>query len=172
MMRSILKRHGRLDVLVNNAGIASMGHSLLIPAVTAREIVETNFLGAFFVAREATKLMQRHRYGRIVSIGSVAPALRIEGEAVYAASKSALIAFTQVFAKEIGSYGITCNVVASTPVRTDLIDAVPDEKIDQIIDRLAIKRLGTVEDVINVVDFFASPRSDYVTGQVIYLGGV
>lgn len=171
MVRSISKRHGRLDVLVNNAGIASVSHSLLMPTTTAREIVETNFLGAFVVAREATKLMQRHRYGRIISIGSVAPALRIEGEAVYAASKSALLTFTQVFAREVASYGVTCNVVASTPIPTDLIAEVPGDKIDQITQQLAVKRLGTVEDLLNVVDFFASRRSDYVTGQVIYLGG-
>lgn len=171
MIRSIAKRHGRLDVLVNNAGIAHANHSLLTPVSTARQIVETNFLGAFVVAREAVKLMQRRRYGRVISIGSVAPALRIEGEAIYAASKSALVTFSQVLAHEIAPYGITCNVVASTPVRTDFIEAVPEERIGEIIERLAIKRLGTVDDVLNVVDFFASRRSEYVTGQVIYLGG-
>lgn len=171
MVRSISKRHGRLDVLVNNAGIASMNHSLLMPTTAAREILETNFLGAFLVTREATKLMQRRRYGRIISIGSVATALRIEGEAVYAASKSALLTFMQVFAREIAPFGVTCNVVASTPVLTDFIAEVPEERIEQITKQLAIKRLGTVEDILNVVDFFAGRRSDYVTGQVIYLGG-
>ena len=171
MMRSITKRHGRLDVLINNAGMASMNHSLLMPAETARQILEINTLGAFVVAREAARLMQRRRYGRIVSIGSVAPALRIEGEAMYAASKAALLTFSQIFAHEVGSYGITCNVVAPTPVRTDLIRSVPDDKIDRLTQRLAVKRLGTFDDVINVVEFFASPRSDYITGQVIYLGG-
>jgi 3-oxoacyl-[acyl-carrier protein] reductase len=124
------------------------------------------------VSREAVKVMQRQRYGRIINIGSIAPVLCIEGEAVYAASKSALTTFSQVFAREIAPLGITCNVVASTPILTGLIEAVPHEKIDEIVARLAIKRLGTFEDVINVVEFLADPKSDYVTGQVINLGGV
>lgn len=171
MMSSIASRHGRLDVLVNNAGVASMNHSLLMPASTAARILETNVLGAFIVTREAAKLMQRRRYGRIISVGSVASALRVEGEAMYAASKQALEAFNQIFAQEIGRYGITCNVVAPTPIDTDLIKGVPRDKIEKLVDRLAVKRLGTVEDVINVVDFFARPESEYVTGQVIRLGG-
>lgn len=171
MMASIAQRHGRLDVLVNNAGVASMNHSLLMPAATVRRILDTNVLGAFIVSREAAKLMQRRRYGRIISIGSVASALRVEGEAIYAASKMALEAFNQIFALEVGSYGITCNVVAPTPIDTDLIRGVPADKIQSLVERLAVKRLGTFDDVINVVDFFASPASDYVTGQVIRLGG-
>jgi 3-oxoacyl-[acyl-carrier protein] reductase len=171
MLSEIGKEHRRLDVLVNNAGIASMNHSLLMPASTAEKILATNVLGAFIVTREAARLMQRNRYGRIISVGSVAPALRIEGEAMYGASKSALLTFSQILAHEVGSYGITCNVVAPTPVETDLIANVPDEKIERLTQRLAVKRLGTFDDVINVVDFFASPHSDYVTGQIINLGG-
>lgn len=171
MINSIAKRHRRLDVLVNNAGIASMNHSLLMPTSTAARILETNVLGAFVVTREAAKLMQRRRYGRIVFVGSVASALRVEGEAMYAASKAALEAFNQVFALEVGNYGITCNVVAPTPVDTDLIRGVPSDKIELLVQKLAVKRLGTPEDVINVVDFFTRPESDYITGQVIRLGG-
>jgi 3-oxoacyl-[acyl-carrier protein] reductase len=172
MCRSIYTRHNRLDVLVNNAGVAHAGLSLLVPFGAAREVIETNFLGAMLVAREAAKIMQRQRYGRIISIGSIAPVLRIEGEAVYAASKSALTTFCQVFAREIAPLGITCNVVASTPIPTDLIGSIPQEMIDDIVGRLAVKRLGTFEDVINVVEFFADRKSDYITGQVIHLGGV
>lgn len=171
MMSSIARRHRRLDVLVNNAGIASMNHSLLMPAATAARILDTNVLGAFVVTREAAKLMQRRRYGRIVFVGSVASALRVEGEAMYAASKQALETFNQIFALEVGAYGITSNVVAPTPVDTDLIRGVPAAKIDQLVDKLAVKRLGTADDVINVVDFFTRPESGYVTGQVIRLGG-
>lgn len=171
MFRSISKRHGRLDVLINNAGVASMNHSLLMPTSTARWILEVNTLAAFTVMREAARLMQRRKYGRIISLGSVAPSLRIEGEAMYAASKAALETFNEIFALEIGGMGITCNIVSPTPVRTDLIRSVPEDKIDRLTQRLAIKRLGTVEDVINVIEFFASPRSDYITGQAIYLGG-
>jgi 3-oxoacyl-[acyl-carrier protein] reductase len=171
MMRSIADRHGRLDVLVNNAGIASINHSLLMPVAVVDRILDTNVTGVFLVSRQAARLMKRNNYGRIVNIGSVAAQLRIEGEAMYAASKTAMLTFTQIFAREVAPFGITCNVVAPTPVETDLIRSVPKEKIDRLVEALAIKRLGTFDDIANAVDFFASRKSDYVTGQVIYLGG-
>ena len=171
MLAAIQKRHGRLDILINNAGIASMNHFLLTPAATVDRIMATNFRGPFLLCREAARLMQRRRYGRIVNLSTVAVALRLEGEAIYAASKSAVVTLTQILARELADFGITCNVVAPTPIETDLIRNVPKEKIDRIVQQLAIKRLGRFEDVANVIDFFVRPESDYITGQVIYLGG-
>jgi len=148
-----------------------MNHSLLMPMDTVDRILDINFRGTFLVCREAAKLMQARRYGRIINLGSVAAPMRIEGEAVYAASKSAILTFTQILAHELGSFGITCNVVAPTPIETDLIRSVPSDKLQRLTDNLAIKRAGVLEDVAHVVDFFAHPASDYITGQVIYLGG-
>lgn len=172
MFSSIHKRHGRLDILINNAGIASMNHILLTPVATIERVMDTNFRGTFLMCREAAKLMRRRRYGRIVNLSTVAVPLRLEGEAVYAASKSAVLTFSQVLARELAEFGITCNVVGPTPIETDLIRNVPKDKIDLIINQLAVKRLGRFEDVANVIDFFVKPESDYITGQVIYLGGV
>lgn len=172
MFSSIQKRHGRLEILINNAGIASMNHILLTPTSTIDQNMATNFRGTFLFCREAAKLMRRQRYGRIVNLSTVAVPLRLEGEAIYAASKSAVITFSQVLARELAEFGITCNVVGPTPIETDLIRNVPKEKIDLIVNQLAIKRLGRFEDVANVIDFFVKPESDYITGQVIYLGGV
>lgn len=172
MVAAVGKQFGRLDVLINNAGIASMNHVLLTPAATAERIFATNVHGVFLLCRESAKLMQRRRYGRIVNVSTVAAPLQLEGEALYAASKSAVVTFTQILAREVASYGITANVVAPTPIETDLIQGVPPAKIAAIIERLAIKRLGRFEDVANVVDFFVRPESDYITGQVITLGGV
>jgi 3-oxoacyl-[acyl-carrier protein] reductase len=172
MLGSIQRRHGRLDIAINNAGIASMNHSLLTPAATVDRIMSTNFRGTFLVCRESAKLMKRHRYGRIVNLGTIAAPMRLEGEAIYAASKQAVVMLTQVLARELADFGITCNAVGPTPIETDLIRAVPPEKIQRIVDNLAIKRLGRLEDVANVIDFFVKPESDYITGQVIYLGGV
>lgn len=168
----VRRTHGRLDVTVNNAGIASMNHALLTPLATVERLLATNFTGTFLVARESAKLMQRRRYGRIVNITTVAVPLHLEGEAVYAASKSAVETLTRVLAHELGPLGITCNAVGPSPIATDLIRHVPREALDAITARLAIKRLGRYEDVANAVDFFARPESDYVTGQVLYLGGV
>ena len=172
MVSAIQRRHGRLDVVINNAGVASMNHCLLTPASTVERIFGTNFRGTFLVSRESAKLMKAGRFGRIVNIGSVAVPMRLEGESVYAASKSAIITYTQIIARELAEFGITCNTVALTPIETDLIRSIPREKINRIIDNLAIKRLGRVDDVLNVIDFFIKPESDYITGQVVHLGGV
>ena len=124
------------------------------------------------ISREAAKLMMRRRFGRIVNVTSVAVPLRLEGESVYAASKSALVMYSKILAREVGPFGITVNVVGPSPIETDLIRNVPRDKIDRIVENQAIKRLGRFEDVANVVDFFVSEGSGYVTGQVVYLGGV
>ena len=172
MLSLIRKQHNRLDVLINNAGVASMNHILLTPVATVDRIMATNFRGVFLLCREAAKLMLRRRYGRIVNMSTVAVPMRLEGEATYAASKSAVATFSRILARELGPSGITCNVVAPTPIETDLIRGVPPEKIDSIVEQLSVKRLGRFEDVANVIDFFVKPESDYITGQVIYLGGV
>lgn len=172
MVQAIGKKHGRLDLLVNNAGTASMNHFLLMPTETARRVLEVNMLGVFILCREAARLMQKSKYGRIINIGSAAVQLKIEGEALYAASKSAVVSFTEIAARELAPFGITCNVLSLSPVGTDLIRGVSEEKIHKILDRLAIKRLATFEDIANAVDFFASAASSFVTGQTLSLGGV
>jgi 3-oxoacyl-[acyl-carrier protein] reductase len=172
MFSSIQRRHGRLDVAINNAGIASMNHMLLTPVSMIDRIMNTNLKGTFLICRESAKLMKRRRFGRIVNFSTVAVPLHLQGEAMYAASKSAVVTLTKVLARELAEFGITCNVVGPTPIPTDLIRAVPREKIDLIVRSQAIRRLGRFEDIANVIDFFIKPESDYITGQVIYLGGV
>ena len=172
MFSQIAAKSGRLDVLINNAGIASMNHVLLMSTAKAREIFETNFIGTFMMCREAARLMKKNRFGRIVNVASVATPLKLEGEAVYAASKAAVISFTQVVAKELANFGITVNAIGPTPIDTDLIRSVPQEKLDQLISLQAIKRAGTFSDVTNLIDFLIRPESEFITGQVIFLGGV
>jgi len=171
LMADISGRHGRLDVTINNAGTACMNHVLLTPLGSVDRIFRTNFAGTFLVCRESAKLMRARNYGRIVNITTVAVPMRLAGEAVYASSKSAVVTFTEVLARELADFGITCNCVGPSPIDTDLIRSVPHAKIRSVIDGLAIKRPGTFEDVANVVDFFVKPESSYITGQTIYLGG-
>ncbi len=168
----IRRTHGRLDHLINNAGIASMNHSLLTPLDTVRRVLETNVVGSFLFCREAAKLMQKSRYGRIVNFTTVAVPLKVEGEAIYAASKAAIITLTEILAREVADFGITVNAIGPTPIATDLIRSVPQDKIERLIERQAIHRLGSFEDVANVVDFFLRRESDFITGQTLYLGGV
>ncbi len=172
MFSEVARREGRLDVLVNNAGIASMNHSLLTPLSVVNRIMETNFVGTFLFCREAARLMQQYRYGRIVNFVTVAVPLKLEGEAIYAASKAAVISLTQILAREFSDFGITVNAIGPTPIKTDLIRGVSLDKLDALVQRQAIHRYGEARDVINVVDFFVQPASDFVTGQVIFLGGV
>jgi 3-oxoacyl-[acyl-carrier protein] reductase len=166
------KEHGGLDNLINNAGIASMNHTLLTPLKTVDSIFDTNVKGTFLFCREAARLMQKKGHGRIVNMTTVATPLMLEGEAIYAASKAAVLNLTQVLARELADFGITVNSVGPTPVKTDLIRSVPKEKLEALLARQAISRFGEPEDVVNVIDFFLRPESSFVTAQNIYLGGV
>jgi 3-oxoacyl-[acyl-carrier protein] reductase len=169
---TIRKQHGRLDNLLNNAGIASMNHSLLTPLSTVRKVLETNVVGSFLFCREAAKLMKKNRFGRIVNFSTVAVPMKLEGEAAYVASKAAVEGLTHVLSREFADFGITVNTIGPVPIETDLIRAVPNDKIQNIVERQSIRRLGRFEDVANVTDFFVAPQSDFVTGQHIYLGGL
>ena len=171
LLSHVRSKYGRLDVTINNAGIASMNHSLLVPAATVDRVLGVNVRGTFLVCRESAKLMQKRKWGRIVNLTSVAVPMRIEGEALYAASKGAVETLTRVLAREFGGFGITVNAVGPSPVDTDLIRNVPEDRISQLVQRLAIKRKGTPEDVFNVIDFFLRPESSAITGQIVYLGG-
>lgn len=172
MVADINRRHGHLDVVLNNAAIASMNHVLLTPASAANRMFEVNVTGTMLVCREAAKVMMKNRYGRIVNFTTIVAPIALAGEAVYAASKSAVVTFTRILAFELGQWGITCNSFGATPIMTDMIRGVPKEKVDEVVQGLAIKRLGTPEDCANVCDFFISPASDNITGQVVYLGGI
>ena len=172
MFSDIRKTYRRLDVLINNAGIASMNHVLLTPFETAQKILNTNIAGTFLFCRESIKLMKKNKMGRIINFTTVATPLKIQGEAIYASSKAAVINFSEVLAKEIGDYGITVNVVGPTPIKTDLIRGISQEKLNNIISNQSVQRFGEFQDISNVVDFFLRPESDFITGQTIYLGGV
>jgi 3-oxoacyl-[acyl-carrier protein] reductase len=165
-------RPGKFNALINNAGIASMNALALTPLDTARRIMDTNLLGAFSFTRAAVRILRGVESARIVNFTSVAVPMLIEGEAIYAASKSAVETFTRISARELAPFGITCNAVGPSPIKTGLLNGVPEKKLKKLIDRQAIQRWAIPEDVVNVVDFFLRPESSMVTGQVIYLGGV
>jgi 3-oxoacyl-[acyl-carrier protein] reductase len=172
MFRDLKKQFKTLDVLINNAGIASMNAVALTPVETARRVMDTNFMAAFNFTRESIRMMRGSGSARIVNLSTVAVPLRLEGEAVYAASKSALETFTRIAAREVAPFGITCNAIGPCPIRTKLTAGVPNEKIQKIIDQQAVRRWAVPADVVNVIEFFLRPESSMITGQVVYLGGV
>ena len=172
MARTIKASHGNVDALLNNAGIASMNHALLTPASTVNRILQTNVVGTFLFCREMSKLMRRTNNGRIINFTTVAHPLNLEGEAIYAASKAAVESLTRILARELAELKITVNAIGPTPIENDLIRGVPQEKMDALLARQALGRMGEVRDVINVVDFYLREESDFITGQVLYLGGI
>ncbi len=172
MFSSVRKKYGRVDNLINNAGIASMNHSLLTPVSTVQKVLNTNVVGTFLFCREAAKLMKKTKYGRMVNFTTVAVPLKLEGEAAYVASKAGVKSLTEVLSREYAEYNVTVNTIGPVPIETDLIRAVPADKIQNLLDRQAIQRFGSFEDVVNVIDFYLKPESAFITGQTLYLGGV
>ncbi len=172
MIRAVKKELDRIDILINNAGVASMNHLLTTSTQSVSKLFNINFLGTFIFTREVAKVMMKQKSGKIVNFSTVAKALNLEGEAIYAASKAAVESFTKTASKELAPFNITLNAIGPTPIETDLIKAVPKDKIDDLLNRQTIKRFGTFEDIINVIDFFCDDKSSFITGQIIYLGGV
>jgi 3-oxoacyl-[acyl-carrier protein] reductase len=171
MFSAVRSAHDGLDVLINNAGAASMNAFMLTPPATARRIVDINVLAPMRLTHGAVRLLRRSPAGRIVNLTTIAVPLRLDGEAVYAASKAAIESFTRIVAKELGAMGITCNAVGPSVIATKLTAGVPPEKLQRLIAAQAVPRQATAADVANVIDFFLKPESGLVTGQVVYLGG-
>lgn len=172
MIRSVKKEFEKIDVLINNAGMASMNHLLTTSVQSVEKLFNTNFLGTFLFLREASKVMMKQKSGRIVNFSTIATPLKLEGEAIYAASKAAIENLTQTASKELAPFNITVNAIGPTPIQTDLIKAVPKEKIEELLNKQTLKRFGTFEDIKNVIDFFIDEKSNFITGQIVYLGGV
>ncbi len=170
--RVIGRDFGGVDVLVNNAGVLTAQHAMILAPGAAKAMIDTNIFGTFMVSREAARLMRRRPGGRIVMIGSMAASLQPAGDSVYAATKAAVTVMANVLAKELGPMGITCNTLAVTAIESDMLDQLPRDKIDAIVAALPIPRLATRDDVTHALDFFLSPHSGYITAQTLWLGGI
>lgn len=168
----ITRRFGRLDVVINNAGVASMNHILLTPVSSLRKMLDTHVGGTHLVSREAALLMRKRKHGRIINLSSVAVPLSYEGQAAYVASKASVEALSRVMAAELREFGVTVNVIGPGPTATDMIRGVPKPKLEKMVSLFPLKRLTTFEDIAGAVDMLLLPSSRAITGQVIYLGGV
>lgn len=172
LFSAIRKTWGRLDVLINNAAInQTLAPVMLVSYQAAENTIKTNFLGSFLMSREAGKLMMKKGYGRIINFGSMAVRHEEKGEAVYTASKAALISFTRILAKELYPHGITCNMVSPAAIATDLLENIDSAALARVLERNAIPETGTVDELIHTLNWLMDQNSQQITGQNIYLGG-
>jgi 3-oxoacyl-[acyl-carrier protein] reductase len=162
---------GTVDVLVNNAGIVRDRMLMRMTEEDWDSVLDINLKSAFLCTKAVTKLMMKKRQGTIINITSVVGLMGNAGQANYAASKAGMIGFTKSVAKELGSWGITCNAVAPGFIYTDMSDALSDEIKEKYIAMVPLKRAGTPDEVAGAVCFLASDNAKYITGQVINIDG-
>lgn len=162
---------GRIDVLVNNAGITKDGLLMRMKEEDFDTVVDTNLKGAFFCIRHASAIMLRQRYGRIVNISSVVGLMGNAGQCNYAASKAGLLGLTKSAAKELAAKGITVNAVAPGFIETDMTAALPEEVRAEYRKAIPAGRLGSAQDVAEAAAFLASDSAAYITGQVLSVNG-
>ncbi len=171
MVASALEAFGRVDVLVNNAGITRDGLIMRMPEEDFDSVIAVNLKGAFNCCKAVVRPMMKQRYGRIVSLSSVVGVFGNAGQANYSASKAGIIGLTKSLAKELASRGITVNAVAPGFIETPMTDALTDKQRQAIIERIGSGRLGQPEDVAHLVAFLAAEESSYITGQVVCVDG-
>lgn len=171
MFATVEQELGSVTVLVNNAGITDDGLMLRMGEEQWDRVLATNLTSAYLCTKAALRPMLRAKSGRIVTISSVSGLAGNPGQANYAASKAGVIGFSKSVAKEVGSRGITVNVVAPGFIATDMTDALGDEVTDRAVEQISLGRLGRPEEVASVVGYLASDDASYITGQTIVVDG-
>ncbi len=171
LVSGVMERHGRIDILVSNAGIARDQLMLRMKRADWDEVVATNLTAAFTLCQAVIKPMIRQRAGRIVAMSSVVGQMGNAGQANYAASKAGLIGFCKALAREVASRNITVNVVAPGFVATDMTHAIPEGTKAEWAAQIPLGRMGTVEEIAAAVGFLASDDASYITGQVLAVNG-
>jgi len=167
----ILKEFGRVDILINNAGVTRDGLSMRISIEDWETVIDTNLKGAFSFTQALMRSMIKQRSGRIINISSIAGLTGNAGQANYAASKAGLIGLTKTLARELASRGITVNAVAPGFIVTDMTDVLSDQIKEAILPRIPLGKFGEGEDIAAAVAFLAAPEAKYITGQVLTVDG-
>ncbi len=166
-----VKELGRLDVLVNNAGITRDGLAMRMSEADWDVVIDTNLKGAFLCAKAALRPMLKQRWGRIVNVTSVAGIMGNPGQANYCAAKAGMIGFTKSIAKEFAARNITSNAVAPGFIKTDMTANLPAEAGEKLMSVIPLKRLGEAADIAHMVAFLCSEEAGYITGQVFTVDG-
>ncbi len=168
---AVSAQEGQVSILVNNAGIARDNLLLRMKDEEWDAVIATNLSSVFLTSKVFVRGMLKKRHGRIISISSVIGAMGNAGQANYAAAKAGMVGFSKSLAREVGSRGITVNVVAPGFIETDMTSALPEEQRQKLAAQIPLQRLGTVEDVAGIVLFLASRAGGYVTGETIHVNG-
>jgi 3-oxoacyl-[acyl-carrier protein] reductase len=171
LVGEIEKTIGSISVLVNNAGITRDMIAVRLKEDEWNEVIETNLTSVFRMSKLVMRSMMKARYGRIISIGSVVGSMGNFGQSNYAAAKAGLTGLSKSLAGELGSRGITVNVVAPGSIDTDMTSHLPDEVKTKLLGRILLERLGTVQEVAAAVAFLASSESSYITGHTLHVNG-
>jgi len=168
---TIVKETGRVDILINNAGVTRDDLLMRMSEEAWDTVIDTNLKGAFTLCKAFTRTFMKQRQGRIINIASVVGLMGNAGQANYAASKAGLIGFTKSIAKELASRGITCNAIAPGFIETDMTAALNDAQREAIMDQIPLKRLGQVNDIAQAAVYLCGPHAGYMTGQVMTVDG-
>ena len=171
MIKEIIDTYGKIDVLVNNAGITKDMLLLRMKEKDFRDVIDVNLVGTFNLTKCASSYMIKAKSGRIINLASVVGIAGNAGQSNYAASKAGIIGFTKSIAKELASRNILVNAVAPGFIQTKMTEVLSDSVKENILEQIPLRKFGTTEDVANVVKFLASEDSKYITGQVIHIDG-
>lgn len=171
MVKEAIEHFGRMDVLVNNAGITKDGLLMRMKPEDFKQVLDINLVGTFNVTRQVIPYMMKQKQGRIINVSSVVGVTGNAGQTNYAASKAGIIGFTKSLAKEVASRNILVNAIAPGFIATDMTEVLSDKVKENIYNQIPLKRMGTAEEVAKVAKFLASEDSSYITGQVIHIDG-
>ena len=171
MATKIIEEFGKIDILVNNAGITKDMLLMRMKPEDFKNVIDVNLIGTFNVTKNVIPYMMKRREGKIINISSVVGISGNAGQTNYAASKAGIIGFTKSLAKEVASRNITVNAVAPGFIETQMTAVLKENIKEEIAKKIPLKRMGTTQDVANVVKFLASSDSSYITGQVIHVDG-
>lgn len=171
MVRDVAKELGSIDVLVNNAGVVRDQFLLMMTEENLNECFDLNVKGYFYMAQACALKMFKKKKGVIINMSSVSGKYSLPGQSVYGATKGAVNQMTATLAKELAPYGIRVNAVAPGFIGTEMLNAIPDDKKEEYLKVIPQHKLGSTEDIANLVSFLASDQSSYITGQVITIDG-
>ncbi len=171
--QKLIKKHNKpITAVINAAGIASMNMAVTTDEKTVQKVIQTNLIGTIFCCQLFAPMMLREKQGSFINFSTIAVKLAIKGEAVYTASKAGVEAFSRTFAREMADFNIRVNCIAPGPIKTDLLRAITDKQIKDIIDKQVVQKQFDTSDICDLVELLLDQKSKSLSGQTLHVGGV